>query len=168
MNFPPARIRYFSGLGICLASLAFAVLYLEGVVGLEPCPLCVLDRILFWILAGVFALAAFQNPPRHERIGYDIGIFVFAAAGIAVTARHIQLQSQPLQGLGDCGAGFWDIMEKAGLERAVSQALQGSSDCGTIQYEMFGFTLPQMTQAVFGVLLLIAVADFVQALRHRP
>ena len=169
MDMPPARIRYFAGLAVCLTALAFAGLYLEGMLGLEPCPLCVLDRILFWILAGVFALAAFRNPPRIERIGYSIAAFAVAAAGLAVTARHIQLQAMPPQGLGDCGGGFWDLFETVGLEGAVAAALQGTSgDCAAVQYTTFGLTLPQQTFAVFLVLLTLALIDFIQALRRAP
>ena len=169
MELTPVRIRHAAGLAVCLGSLAFAIVYLEGMLGLAPCPLCVLDRILFWILAGIFALAALRNPQRAERIGYDALGGAVALVGIAVTVRHIQLQAAPAPGLGDCGAGFWDLFEAIGFEGAVAAALQGSSgDCGAIQYTTLGLTLPQQTFGLFLFLFALVLVDVIQALRRRP
>ncbi len=149
------------GLLLCLGALAFAYFYLERTLGLEPCPLCVLDRILLGTLAGIFALAWLQQPNRRDRIGYDIGALVFSAGGLAVAGRHVYLQHVPPDTLGDCGAGFWHLMEEIGIEGAVASALRGGGDCGAIQWTLFGLSIPTLTLILFGMLFLMALIDMV-------
>lgn len=165
---PPGHSLHLYGLGACLAALGFGYLYLERVLGLEPCPLCILDRIVLWTLAGVFALAHFQGPDRRDRIGYDIGAMLIAAVGLGVAGRHVYLQTLPPGSLGECGAGFWYLAEQAGMEAAVAAALRGTGDCGEVQWTFLGLSIPALTLGVFVVLFALALADMVQAIRSRP
>lgn len=155
------------GLIICLAALAFGYFYLERTLGLEPCPLCVLDRIVFIALAVIFALAYFQRSNRGERIGYDIGATIMSLGGVGIAWRHVYLQNRPADTLGDCGAGFWHMLDKIGLEGAVASALQGSGDCGVIQWTFLGLSIPTLTLGLFVVLFLLPLTDMVDAIRKR-
>ena len=155
------------GLVICLAALAFGYLYLERTLGLEPCPLCILDRIIFIALAVVFALAYFQRPNAGERIGYDVGALIISLGGVGIAARHVYLQNRPADTLGDCGAGFWHMLDRFGLEGAVSSALQGSGDCGSIQWTFLGLSIPALTLGLFVVLFLLSLTDMIVAIRNR-
>ena len=159
-RLPPLHL---TGLLLCLGSLAFAYFYLERTLGLDPCPLCILDRILLGALAGIFALAWLQRPTRRDRIGYDIGALVFAAGGLGVAGRHVYLQHMPPDTLGDCGAGFWYLMEQIGIEGAVASALRGDGDCGDIQWTFLGLSIPTLTLILFGVLFLMALFDMIEA-----
>ena len=155
------------GLVICLAALAFGYLYLERTLGLEPCPLCILDRIIFIALAVIFALAYFQRPNSVERIGYNVGALIISLGGIGIAARHVYLQNRPADTLGDCGAGFWHLLDRVGLEGAVASALQGSGDCGAIQWTLLGLSIPTLTLGLFVVLFLLSLTDMIDAIRNR-
>ncbi len=155
------------GLVICLAALAFGYFYLERTLGLEPCPLCILDRIIFIALAGIFALAYFQRPKAGERIGYDVGTLVISLGGVGIAARHVYLQNRPADALGDCGAGFWHLLDQVGLEGAVASALQGGGDCGSIQWTFLGLSIPTLTLGLFAVLFLLSLTDMIDAIRNR-
>lgn len=155
------------GLAICLAALAFGYFYLEQTLGLEPCPLCILDRIIFAALAVIFALAYFQRPNTGERIGYDIGALIISLGGVAIAARHVYLQNRPADTLGDCGAGFWYLLDRVGLEGAISSALQGGGDCGSIQWTFLGLSIPTLTLGLFVVLFLLSLTDMIDAIRKR-
>ena len=165
---PPARPLHLPALGVCLAALGFGYLYLERALGLEPCPLCVLDRIVLWTLAAVFALAHFQRPDRRERIGYDVGALLIAAVGLGVAGRHVYLQTLPPGSLSECGAGFWHLADSVGMEAAVAAALRGTGDCGEVQWTFLGLSIPALTLGVFMVLFALALVDMVQAVRSRP
>ena len=158
---------HFIGLAICLAALAFGYFYLERTLGLEPCPLCILDRLIFIALAIIFALAYFQRPNARDRIGYDIGAITVSLGGLAVAGRHVHLQNQPPDGLGDCGAGFWYILDQIGIEGAISSALQGSGDCGSIQWTFLGLSIPTLTLGLFVILFLLSLIDMIDAIRKR-
>lgn len=155
------------GLVICLAALAFGYFYLERTLGLEPCPLCILDRIIFIALAVVFALAYFQRPNAGERIGYNVGALVISLGGVGIAGRHVHLQNRPADTLGDCGAGFWHLLDRVGLEGAVSSALQGGGDCGSIQWTFLGLSIPTLTLGIFVLLFLLSLTDMIDAIRNR-
>ena len=158
---------HLAGLSICLAALAFGYFYLERALGLEPCPLCILDRIVFIALAIIFALAYFQRPNTGDRIGYDIGALVMSLGGIGIAGRHLYLQNRPAETLGDCGAGFWHLLDRVGLEGAVASAFQGGGDCGSIQWTFLGLSIPALTLGLFVVLFLLPLADMIEAIRNR-
>ncbi len=158
---------HLTGLAICLGALAFGYLYLEQTLGLEPCPLCVLDRIVLLALAAIFALAHFQRPSAGERIGYDIGALIVSLGGIGIAARHVQLQSRPPDSLSDCGAGFWHMLDQIGIEGAVADALRGGGDCGSVQWTFLGLSIPTLTLGVFVVLSLLSLTDLIDAIRNR-
>ena len=56
------RSLTFLGLVICIASMLFAVLYLERTLFLDPCPLCILDRVVIISLGVLFSLAFLHGP----------------------------------------------------------------------------------------------------------
>ena len=165
---PRTQIYHLAALALCLLSLAFAYLYLERSIGLEPCPLCILDRIVFIALAVIFALAYFQRPGKRDRIGYDIGALAVTGAGLGIAGRHVYLQTQPADALGDCGAGFWYLLDQIGMEGAVASALRGTGDCGEIQWTLFGLSIPMLTLTMFGVIFLLSLTDLVCACRSDP
>ena len=165
---PPARPLHLPALGVCLAALGFGYLYLERVLGLEPCPLCILDRIVLWTLAAVFALACFRRLGRRGRIGCDAGALLLAAAGLGVAGRHVHLQTLPPGALSECGAGFWYLADSVGMGAAVAAALRGAGDCGEVQWTFLGLSIPALTLGVFMVLSTLALIDMIRAVRSRP
>ena len=159
---------HLAGCAICLAALAFGYFYLQRTLGFEPCPLCLLDRFVFAALAVIFALAYFQFPGKRDRIGYDIGAMVVSLGGTAIAGRHVYLQHYPPTGLGDCGAGFWYLLDQIGIEGTITSALQGRGDCSEIQWTLAGLSIPTLTLILFVVLFLLPLADMICAIRQHP
>src|SRR5210317_305538 len=88
---------------IVIASLVFAVYYLEGVLYLEPCPLCMVDRAIL-VLIGLIALIALMHNSSGIMLWMYTGLgSLFAGLGIAVSARHIWLQGLPPDQVPECG-----------------------------------------------------------------
>ena len=129
--------------------------------------MCILDRFVFATLAVIFALAIFQQPEPRERIGYDIGAATIAAGGLLISGRHVWLQIHPPEGLGNCGAGFWHLLDRIGVEGAIASALQGSGDCGSIQWTFLGLSIPALTLGLFAILFLLSLVDMIDVIRKR-
>src|SRR5436190_23890721 len=86
------RLVYAAIFAACAAMFAFAVLYLQQRLGLEPCPMCILQRIAFIGVGGVALVAAIHGPGAPGRKVYGGLIALFALAGAGVAIRHSDLQ----------------------------------------------------------------------------
>src|SRR5882672_11273902 len=97
------RIGNLVGFFVCAGMLAVGY-YLELVVGLEPCPLCIVQRLLLFAVGVAFLAAAVHHPPG--RLGADVyggAIALIAAVGVAVAGRHVWLQHTPADQRPACG-----------------------------------------------------------------
>jgi len=93
----------FAGFAACAALLAYA-LYTQLYLGLDPCPLCIFQRIGIALLGVVFLAAALHHPPGRGAWGYALLLGAAALATLAVAARHVYVQSLPPGSLPSCAA----------------------------------------------------------------
>lgn len=140
------------GFGACIAAMLFA-LYLQYVKGLEPCPLCILQRLSMVGLGIVYLLAALHNPRRAGQRIYGVLKMMAVMAGIVVASRHVWLQQLPPDQVPSCGPGYTYLMENFPLLDALSVIFHGSGECSKIDWTLVGVTLPQLTLAVFVLFL---------------
>lgn len=140
-----ARLINLAGFVICAAAMAYA-LYVQHVQFLEPCPLCILQRVAMIALGLVFLAAAIHN--RAGRI-YAGLIAVAAGAGIAVAARHVWIQYLPPEDVPACGPGFYFLLEGSGLTAALSDAFKGSGECADIDWTFLGLSMPTCVLLLF-------------------
>jgi disulfide bond formation protein DsbB len=125
----------------CAAMMAFA-LYVQHGLGLEPCPLCILQRVAVIVLGVLFLLAAVQNPGPTGRRIYALLLVLGALSGAGVAARHIWLQSLPPDKVPACGPGFDYIIESFPLRDALQMVLSGSGECARITWSLLGVSMP--------------------------
>ncbi|TLY54278.1 MAG: disulfide bond formation protein B [Gammaproteobacteria bacterium] len=97
------RLVNFAGFAVCAGLLAYA-LYSQFHLGLDPCPLCIFQRIGIALLGVVFLAAALHDPPGRGAFGYALLIAAATLATLAVAARHVYVQSLPPGSLPSCGA----------------------------------------------------------------
>ncbi|ROQ18009.1 disulfide bond formation protein DsbB [Marinimicrobium koreense] len=161
----PLTIR-MTNLLIVLAVVAMmaVALYMEHAMGLEPCPLCVSQRI-FVILVGVWALLAFLHHPGRIGRGIYAGLGVLSAvAGGAVSSRQLWLQSLPASEVPACGPGVDYILDTFPLLDALRVMLTGDGNCAEVAWSLFGISIPGWTLIGF---ILLGLAHLWQALRRR-
>ncbi len=91
---PPRRVAYMLGFLVCAGLMAWA-LYLQYILELEPCPLCVFQRIAVIATGIVFLVAAAHNPGRGGAAGYALLTLLIAGTGAAIAAWHVWIQAQP-------------------------------------------------------------------------
>lgn len=162
---PGDRTLNFLGLLACIASLLFAVLYLEGVLGLDPCPLCILDRVVLVALGLVFLLALVHDPgARGSRI-YGGLASVLSLAGVGLAGRHVWLQGLPADQVPECGPDLYFMLETLPALEVIKQVLTASGSCAEVQWTFAGLTIPQQTLVLFAGLLALSLC---QAFRPRP
>ena len=130
----------------CVGLLAFSM-YLQHVVGLEPCPMCIVQRyavILVAVLAGVTALLR----GRAALLGGSALGLVMAGLGAFVAARQSWIQWYPPE-IASCGRDFYGMIETFPLRRAIPLIFKGSGDCTKIDWTFLGGSIANWTFVAF-------------------
>ncbi|NQV86660.1 MAG: disulfide bond formation protein B [Woeseiaceae bacterium] len=141
MSIPNKRILNFVGALTCTGMMGFA-LYAQHVLLLDPCPLCILQRIAVISIGLVFLAAALQNPgPIGGRV-YAGVLGAFATAGGGVAAWHIRLQHMPADEVPGCGPGFGYIVDNFPLKDAFGLIFEGSGECAEVVWRLLGLSMP--------------------------
>lgn len=148
MTLPGYRLINVLGLAGCLVAMAFA-LYLQHVEGLEPCPLCILQRVAVFGVMGVLLVAIVHNPGRTGQRVYAGLALASALAGLGVAGRHVWLQYLPADQVPACGPGLEYMLDVFPLKDALSMVLSGSGECATVDWTFLGFSLAELTAGVF-------------------
>ncbi len=145
---------FFSSIFIVCTSLLGFGLYLEHVVGLEPCPLCVFQRVAY-IVVGLFALiGAIHNPQKlFERI-YTGLIIITSLCGAGIAGRQIWLQHLPEDKVPECGPGLEYMLDAFPFTDALRLILSGSGECAEVQWTFLGFSIAEWSIVCFSGLII--------------
>ncbi|MES1195398.1 MAG: disulfide bond formation protein B, partial [Steroidobacter sp.] len=108
--FTQRRLGNFIGFLVCASLMAYA-LYAQHVIGLDPCPLCIFQRVAVIAVGAIFLLAALHHPGRIGAIIYGVLASLAAIGGILVASRHIWIQAQPPGTVAACGATLDYMMQ---------------------------------------------------------
>jgi disulfide bond formation protein DsbB len=125
----------------CAGLLGYA-LFVQYGLGLEPCPLCILQRVAV-IAAGVIFLVAFVHDPsdRGARV-YGALVDLAALAGIVVAARHMWIMGQPAGSVAECGASLDYMLDVLPLHEVLGKVLTGSGECAKLDWQFLGLNMP--------------------------
>lgn len=129
------------GLAACAALLGYAY-YAQFVLHLEPCPLCIFQRVGIFATGLMFALAAAHDPARWGRRVYAVLIAIAAAATIGVATRQVYLQSLPPDQVPACGASLDFMLKVFPLTDVLTKVLTGSGECAKITWRFLGLAMP--------------------------
>lgn len=140
---------------ICAAMLAFGM-YLQHVEGLEPCPMCIVQRYAL-LLVGVWAaLAALSRPAWLQKTWAVLGL-VTAAGGAFTAARQSWLQWNPPE-FGTCGRDIYGMIEAFPLRRVVPMIFRGSGDCSAVDWTFLGLTIANWAFVWFTIFAVVLLA----------
>jgi disulfide bond formation protein DsbB len=151
MSLSTRRIVNLAAFIICAALLAYAF-YAQFYRGLEPCPLCIFQRLGVMALGSVFLLAAVHDPARWGARVYAVLIGATAAAGAAIAARHVWLQHLPPDQVPECGPGLDYMLEVFPLADALTMVFTGSGECAKADWMFLGLTMPAWVLIWFALL----------------
>lgn len=150
------RAGYLLGFLASFGLVAFA-LYIQQKHNLEPCPLCISQRIAYMSLGALFLVAALHNPGAIGRRIYGVLQFAAAATGAVIASRHIWIQANPDKVMTECGVGFDYLFQNFPAQRALQLIFKGTGECSSIDWTWLGFTIPQLSLIAFIGLGLFAV-----------
>ena len=163
-----ASIRQWSLAGLAFCALMMGVaLWLQYAVGLEPCPLCIFQRVAVLAAAVVFLVAAIHNPRDWGGSVYGVLGLAAVGSGIAVAGRHVWLQSLPPDQVPSCGPGLDYMMEVLPMWDVMSRVLSGSGECAEVDGLWWGLALPQWTLIGFLVLIVVPLCMILRGFLQR-
>jgi disulfide bond formation protein DsbB len=141
MTLPGARICFLLGFLFCAILLATA-LYFQFTGGLEPCPLCISQRIMVLAVALVFLAAALHHPGAAGIRAYAVLGALAALGGALVSARHVWLLHLPLEEIPECGPGLSYMFRNFPLGDTLKAMLSGTGDCAKVDWTFLGLSMP--------------------------
>jgi len=155
------RLRFLLGFVACAALIGFA-LYSQNAWGLNPCPLCIFQRIAFGVLGIVFLLGGLFAPRGITgRRAWGVLALIPALAGVGIAGRHVYLTHLPPDQVPSCGPPLDFMMEASPLADVVKQVLTGSGECAKVDWTFLGLSMPAWALLWFVLLTLwIGLAAF--------
>lgn len=138
---PSRRIGNFAGFLACAGMMGFA-LFAQHVLLLDPCPLCVLQRVAVIGLGVVFLLAAMQDPSGWGRWVYVVLVLLIAGCGIGIAGWHVHLQNQPPSEVPACGPGLSYMLDAFPLTETLRMVFEGSGECAEVVWSFLGLSMP--------------------------
>ncbi|MDD5228656.1 MAG: disulfide bond formation protein B [Methylococcales bacterium] len=161
IKFTP-RIWFFLGSAGCVFLLSMGA-YFQFVQGLDPCPLCISQRIAIFLTGLVFLIAAIHNPARTGINRYSILGTLTALGGASISTRHVWIQNLPPDQVPECKPALEYMLQNFPLIETVKLMLSGTGDCAKVDWTMLGFSMPVWTLLAF---LMLATLSLVQIWNH--
>lgn len=157
-------VTSFKQANILGAIIAFVMiisaLAIQLTFNLEPCPLCITQRIIFIVIGALFILFALlpSNNP-YIKLSHLISIIAAGLVGVIFSIRHIMIQAKIIEIPAECGIDLDYMFENFPLTEAVNLLFKGTGDCSEIDWTFFGITLPQM--ALLGYIFFITYTIYI-------
>ena len=148
----------------CVAMLAFG-LYLQHVVGLEPCPMCIVQRYALVLVAIVSGMTAFARQKGLQITGSAL-LVLLSGFGAFVAARQSWLQWNPPE-VASCGRDFYGMIETFPLQRAIPMIFKGSGDCSKIDWTFLGGSIANWSFLCFVAIGLVGLTLIARLARKR-
>ena len=154
------RLGYLAGFLICGGLILYA-LYLQYYQYQDPCPLCLLQRVVYIVLMVIFLLGALHGPRRTGAVVYSTLLVLVSLIGAGIAGRHVWLQHLPKDKVPECGPGLGYILDRFPLVNALEKIFRGSGECAEAGWRLMGLSIAEWSLVWF--ILLGAYAVFVAA-----
>jgi protein dithiol:quinone oxidoreductase len=150
------RFIYLLGFLVCVALLA-AAYYFQYAKGLEPCPLCIMQRLAYYLI-GLTCLIAFLHSPRQrgQRI-YAVLLICFAVFGIGIACRQIYLQHLPPEQAPACSPALNFMLHNYPFHQVLQVLFYGSGDCSVVHWQFLGLAMSEWSLIFLLAFLFTAV-----------
>ena len=143
-----------------------AAYYFEYYMGLMPCPLCMVSRMLVISIGVVALLAALHKPTGMIQKFYHSIVSLISAVGIATSIHHLYLQSLPADEVPNCGPGLEHMLETLPFTEVLSQLVQGSGECAEVSWRFIGLSMPAWMLIFFIAIFCGSLIPFFQKTRQ--
>lgn len=163
-SYPPRAV--FAAMVVFIAICFAVALYTQYVGGLNPCPLCMTQRVFYALTAAIALIAAVHN--RGLRI-YGALCALSALAGAAIAARQVWLQHLPPNEVPACGPSLEYMLQTLPFGEALLQMLKGDGNCAIVDWRLWGLSMAEWSLLCFLALLVVSacVTLYSNAFRER-
>jgi protein dithiol:quinone oxidoreductase len=151
-----ARWLYLAG-ALIVAALFGSALYLQYVLRQEPCPLCMVQRVIFIAIGVLFFIAALLNARRLAGRIYSTLIALFALSGVGVASRHIWIQHLPADQVPACGPGLDYMLKHFPMSDVLQELMHGSGECAAKGWTFLTLGIPEWSLIWYVLLGIFAV-----------
>src|SRR5487761_2130798 len=150
------RRLYLAG-ALIVASLFCSALYLQYVLRQDPCPLCMVQRVIFIAIGVLFFIAALHNAKRAGAKVYSVLIALFAVGGVGVASRHIWIQHLPADQVPACGPGLDFMLKHFPMSEVWQELMHGSGECAAKGWTFLTLGIPEWSLVWFVLLGVFAI-----------
>lgn len=157
-NLKQPQLLNIAGLFLCLALIGSAF-YLQYVAGLEPCPLCMMQRLVIYLLALIFLAAILHKPRLAGQRLYASLITLVSFAGAGFAGRQLWLQSLPPEEVPACGPSLDYMIDVLPWTEVLSVMMRGTGDCAKVAWTFLSLSIPGWTLVAF---IIFAVLGLMQ------
>lgn len=126
-------------------ALVALALWIQTRYQLNPCPLCISQRMVFMGLGLLFLMTAFVKANTLVSKMFTVLLVLTALGGAGIAIRHWWLQAHRDSMIADCGVGFDYMFENFPLQKALTLVFRGTGDCAAIDWTFLGLSIPQMS-----------------------
>jgi disulfide bond formation protein DsbB len=143
----------------CFSAIGYAM-YVQYVMLMMPCPLCIFQRIAFGFAGVFFLLGGLHNPDSMGVRRVYAGLAGLSAfAGLLIAGRHVMLQLMPADQVPVCSSMGLDYMlEAMPLTDVLMKVFKGSGECAKIDWAFLGLSMPMWTALLYLGLIAAAIA----------
>jgi disulfide bond formation protein DsbB len=149
------RIAFALAAAVCALLLGYGY-FLQYVQGLNPCPLCLVQRTFYYGVLAVSLVAALHGPGPLGTSLYGVGALLFALGGVATAGRQVWLQHLPKDKVPQCGPDLYFMLDNLGFSATLQKLLHGTGECAEVDWTFLGFSIAEWSLAWFVALALYA------------
>ena len=150
------RWLYLLG-ALTVVALYCSALYLQYVLRQDPCPLCMVQRVIFIAIGLLFLIAGLHNAKHLGARVYAVLIALFSLSGVAVAARHIWIQHLPKDQVPGCGPGLDYMLQNFPMSEVWQELLHGSGECAEKGWTFLALGIPEWSLVWYVLLGVFAV-----------
>jgi protein dithiol:quinone oxidoreductase len=151
-----SRSLFALPLAACALLLGFGY-FLQHMQGLEPCPLCLVQRGFFYAVGVICLAAVLHGPARVGTAVYGVLAALLALGGAATASRQVWLQQLPADKVPQCGPDLFFMLENLPLSRTLEKLVQGSGECAAVDWKFLGLSIAGWSLIWFTALALYAL-----------
>lgn len=165
-NLNPRVLFALTAVG-CAALLGYGY-YLQLVMHIEPCPMCVLQRLCYMAIVIITALGALHGPRGGAVHGYGVLTTIAAMTGAGIAGRQTWLQHLPEDQVPACGPGLEYMLEQFPLAQVIKQAFIGTGECATVDWTFLSLSIAEWSLLCFSAISIVYIAFMWSRARARP
>lgn len=162
MKLPAQRTVNKIGFWLCIGLIGSA-LYLQTQMALTPCPLCILQRVMVFLLALNFLFGWLKLFTGTGRNMHGFLTLLFAGMGAGLALRQIWLEKLPVGQAPPCGPSLSYMLENLPFHETLMAIFQGSAECAQINWRLLDLTIPHWTLIFFAIFAVLGIWQMMRA-----